>query len=120
MGKRVLIDTDCLIDYYKDKLELASEDSYYISEISLYEFVRGTKNVKESKELLERSFQIVWLDNEILEKASEIWRSLKLTGVILDDRDLIIGATAITKNLKLLTRNVKHYEKLREYNLSFL
>jgi len=120
MGKRILIDTDCLIDYYKDKLELTPEDSYYISEISLYEFIRGTKNPKESKELLEESFQVVWLDNEILEKASEIWRSLKLAGITIEDRDLIIGATAIAKNLKLLTRNVKHYEKLKEFNLSLL
>ena len=80
MGERILVDTDCLIDYYKGGLELNPEDSHYVSEITVYEFIRGTRNVKEAKKILERSFSIVWLDNEILEKASEIWRSLRASG----------------------------------------
>jgi predicted nucleic acid-binding protein len=74
------VDTDCLIDYYKGGLELNPEDSHHVSEITVYEFIRGTRNVKEAKKILERSFSIVWLDNEILEKASEIWRSLRASG----------------------------------------
>jgi predicted nucleic acid-binding protein len=80
MGERILVDTDCLIDYYKGGLELNPEDSHHVSEITVYEFIRGTRNVKEAKKILERSFSIVWLDNEILEKASEIWRSLRASG----------------------------------------
>ena len=68
---------------------------------------------------MEESFDIIWLDNEILEIASDIWRSLKAKGKLIEDRDLIIGATAITKKLKLLTRNIKHYGKLKTYGLVF-
>lgn len=119
MGSRILIDTDCLVDYYKGSLELNSEDSHYLSEITVYEFIRGTKDVEKAKKMLEESFQVVWLDNEILRKSSEIWKALKSSGRPIEDRDLIIGATAITKKLKLLTRNIKHYEGLKAYGLVF-
>ncbi|MBO3768865.1 MAG: type II toxin-antitoxin system VapC family toxin [Thermoproteota archaeon] len=119
MGERILVDTDCLIDYYKGELELNPDDSHHISEITVYEFIRGTKNIKEAKRILEESFFIVWLDNEILEKASEIWRALKASGRLVEDRDLIIGATAMVKRLKLLTRNTKHYDVLKAYGLAF-
>ena len=119
MGERILVDTDCLIDYYKGELELNPEDSHHVSEITVYEFIRGTRNVEEAKKILERSFSIVWLDNEILEKASEIWRHLKASGKLVEDRDLIIGSTAVVKRLKLLTRNIKHYEGLKTYGLVF-
>ncbi|MEM0053199.1 MAG: type II toxin-antitoxin system VapC family toxin [Nitrososphaeria archaeon] len=119
MGSRILVDTDCIIDYYKGFLELDSSGVYHISEITVYEFIRGTRNIKEAKRILEESFQIVWVDNEILEMASEIWRSLKSMGKMIEDRDLIIGCTALTKKLKLLTRNVKHYELLKDYGLIF-
>jgi len=113
------VDTDCLIDYYRGELELNPEDSHHVSEITVYEFIRGTRNVKEAKRILERSFSIVWLDNEILEKASEIWRRLKASGRLVEDRNLIIGSTAVVKRLKLLTRNIKHYEGLKTYGLVF-
>lgn len=119
MGERILVDTDCLIDYYKGELELNPEDSHHISEITVYEFIRGAKDVKEAKRILEESFFIVWLDNEILEKASEIWRNLKASGRLVEDRDLIIGATAVVKKLKLLTRNTKHYDVLKIHELTF-
>ncbi|MEM2820702.1 MAG: type II toxin-antitoxin system VapC family toxin, partial [Thermoproteota archaeon] len=70
MGERILVDTDCLIDYYRGELELYPEDSHHVSEITIYEFIIGTKNVKEVRKILEESFIVVWLDNEILEKAS--------------------------------------------------
>jgi predicted nucleic acid-binding protein len=119
MGERLLVDTDCLIDYYKGELELNTEDSHNISEITVYEFIRGTKDVKEAKRMLEESFSIVWLDDEILEKASETWRNLKTTGRLIEDRDLMIGTTAIVKKLKLLTRNAKHYDGLKAYGIVF-
>ena len=73
----------------------------------------------EAKRLLEREFVVVYCDNEILEKAAEIWRALRRRGALIEDRDLIIGATAIAKGLPLLTGNVKHFKRLREFRLRF-
>jgi len=118
MGERILIDTDILIDYCKEKTELDPKDLHHISEITVYEFIRGTKDIEGAKKMLEESFVVVWLDNRIVTKASEIWRNLKARGESVDDRDLIIAATAITEGLKLLTRNVGHYGRLCEHGLS--
>jgi len=119
MGERVLIDTDSLIDYYREKLELNPEDTYHISEITAYELVRGTKDIEETKRMIEESFTIIWLDNRIMIKASQIWRDLKKKGELVEDRDLLIGATAIVGGLRLFTGNAGHYDKLRQYELNF-
>jgi hypothetical protein len=119
MGERTLIDTDILIEYIKGKVDL--KDIYpYISEITLYEFIRGTEEPRRAKELLEESFSILWVDNKILQLAARIWIELKSGGKAIDDRDLIIGSSAIAYNLKLYTRNRKHFDRLREYGLSYL
>lgn len=69
MGEGVLIDTDALIDYVKGRRSMP-KGLCYISEVTLYEFIRGIKDPGEAKTLLEREFAIVYCDNEILETAA--------------------------------------------------
>ncbi len=117
MGERVLVDTDILVDYYRERIDLPPGNIYYISTITLYEYTRGTRKPREAKKLLEESFIVAPLNNQVLLKSAEIWRNLKQRGALIDDRDLIIGATAITLNLKLYTKNTKHFKRLTEYGL---
>jgi len=117
MGERVLVDTDILIDYCREKIDLPPGNIYYISTITLYEYMRGTKKPKKAKKLLEESFIVIPLNNQILLKSAEIWRNLKQKGALVDDRDLTIGATAIALNLKLYTKNIKHFKRLTEHGL---
>lgn len=118
MGKRILVDTDVLIEYVKGLKELPVSQ-LFISEITLYEFIRGTREIGEAKKLLEEGFAVIYHNNSIVLKASEIWKYLKRKGMLIDDRDILIGATAISKNLPLLTNNVRHYERLKEFGLEF-
>ncbi len=119
MGEGVLIDTDILIDYVKGFVELPKVP-IFISEITLYEFVRGTKDVKRAKKLLEETFVVVYNNNEILLKAAEIWIALKESDEIVDDRDILIASAAIAKNLPLMTRNLKHFKRLERFGLRLL
>jgi hypothetical protein len=64
-------------------------------------------------------FPIIWVDNDIPLKATDIWIKLRKTGFKIDDRDLIIGASAIVKDLKLYTLNKKHFDKLIKYGLKY-
>ncbi len=89
----------------------------YISVVSLYEFTRGKVDPYRAKLLLEEICGVMPLDNEVINKAAEIWRSLKRKGTLMDDRDLLIGVTAIAKDLPLWTRNVGHFKKLEKYGL---
>jgi len=118
MGKGLLVDTDVLIDFIKGFAELPKEP-LFITEITLYEFVRGSKDISKAKALLEEGFHVIFHENSIIKKASEIYAELKRKGEILDDRDILIAATSAAKALPLLTRNRKHYQKLKEFGVVF-
>ena len=117
MGERVLIDTDVLIEYVKGKIDLPEDGIYYISEITLYEFIRGTKDPSKAKKILEEEFIVIWNDNRIIETASVIYRKLRKDGKQLSDADIIIASTAIVNRLKLWTLNKKHFERLKDFGL---
>jgi len=119
MGKRILIDTDVLIDYINGVRELP-KGLIFITEVTLYEFVRGCKDVERGKKLIEEGFKVIFHDNDIILKACEIWRNLKEKGELVDDRDLLIAATAIVKNLPLLTKNVKHFKRFEKFGLKLM
>ena len=91
MGERVLVDTGILIDYYREKIDLPPGNIYYISTLTLYEYVRGNKKPIEAKKLLEESFIITPINNQVLLKGAEIWRNLRQKGALIDDRDLEIN-----------------------------
>lgn len=116
--RRVLIDTDYLLDVEKGKARLPPAQ-IFLSILSLYEFIRGRKDYEKTKDMLEKSLIVVPITNEILIKAVEIYRDLKNKGENIDERDLLIGASAIALGISLKTRNKKHYEKLLDYGLKF-
>ncbi|RDD53684.1 MAG: type II toxin-antitoxin system VapC family toxin [Candidatus Korarchaeota archaeon NZ13-K] len=112
----VLVDTDVLIDVEKGKASLP-RTQLFISWISLYEFLRGRRDFEAAKERMERVFTVLPPMNDVLKKAIEIYRDLKIRGEMIDERDLIVAATAISNGLPLLTRNRKHYERLLDHGL---
>jgi hypothetical protein len=116
VGEGILVDTDVLIEYSKGLIELPYVP-LYITEITLYEFIRGTKDINKAKKALEEGFIVLFHNNEAIKKASEIWIGLKKSGHLIDDRDLLIAAVAITNNLKLLTKNIRHFRKLEKFGL---
>ncbi len=118
MGEGILIDTDVLIDYVKGLRDLPSK-RLYITEIVMYEFIRGTENVDEAKRILEEGFIVIFHDNEIIAKAAKIWVELRKNGKMLDDRDVLIASSAIVKDLHLLTKNLRHYKRLERFGLKF-
>lgn len=111
-----LVDTDILIEYFKKK-EIEKLSGNAISIITLIEFLRGAKDPKTVKEILEDLFFVFNIDNEIIVKYTEIYRDLKTKGIAIDDADLIIASTSITKSVPLITRNLRHFERLRIYGL---
>lgn len=58
---------------------------------------------------------VIYLDEAILEKAGEIYGSLKNKGLVTGELDLLIGTTAIVHELKIVTNNEKHYQNLAKY-----
>ena len=123
---KIVIDTDILIALVKArKLERFSiRYEPYITIITLYEYVRGEVaagiEAEESKRTLEEAFNILPLDNDSVRIASVIWSKLKAKGLLIDDRDPLIGSICISHNLPLWTSNKEHFNRLTDFGLKIM
>ncbi|CAI1492888.1 Ribonuclease VapC1 [Thermococcus nautili] len=114
-----MIDTSVLIDLYKAK-KLEEYAGSAISIVTLFEFVRGIPSERKRVAVLkrlEKLFKVEPLDNVIILTASKIYRYLKGKGKLIDDADIIIGATAIAKGYTVWTTNIDHFERMREFGV---
>ena len=121
--KKYLLDTNICIyflkgqfDLYK-KIEDAGEENCFVSEITIAELKYGVeKSIQKEKnkgilEKFQTKFTVLPIFTALDIYAKEKAR-LKAKGKILDDFDLLIGATAISNNLILATRNVSDFNRL--------
>ena len=120
-----LLDTNICIYFLKgrfglvEKIDSIGFENLFISEITVAELKYGVeksatpdKNRPVINELIERFKQLPIygaLDVYAKEKAR-----LKKAGSIVDDLDLLIGATAIENNMVLVTNNEKHFVRLQD------
>ncbi len=127
-----LIDTDILIDYLKGKdfaIELLSEiwqkDKCFISILTYYELLIGAYSKKQLQIIEEfvKLMNIIDIDLLIVETAADFYKKYRKKGITLPDIDCLIMATAKVKDLKIVTRNVRHYpeiELLSDFSKQFL
>lgn len=109
-----LIDTSVLIDNIKRGIY--EEGS--ISIITLIEVLRGVSSKRRNKvkELLEKGYEILNINNKVILKYCDLYNSLKKRGQLISDADLLIAAIAITNGLTLITQD-KDFERLRRLGL---
>jgi tRNA(fMet)-specific endonuclease VapC len=121
--KKYLLDTNICVYFFngqfnlKEKIREVGFENCVVSEITIaelkYGIAKSTKKEKNQQAL--DTFQskidilpiFTALDIYATEKAQ-----LKIKGRMLDDFDLLIGATAIHNNLTLVTRNVSDFDRL--------
>ncbi|GAB4279410.1 MAG: type II toxin-antitoxin system VapC family toxin [Oscillatoriaceae cyanobacterium] len=83
----------------------------FISGITYYEVKRGLIATNATRQLsdftkLQARFSILLLDNlDILEEAAKIHADLKRRGTPIGDADILIAATAIHRNLTLVSHD---------------
>ena len=121
---RYLVDTDILIDYTLRRepsthvLSDLLEDGVAISILSygeLLEGILGRQSLQEREDAVTSILEIVTLINlseEIVRMFAETRSGLRRTGRLIGDFDILIGATAVIHDLTLLTRNVRHFERI--------
>ncbi len=129
MVKQYLLDTNIICIYFLKgqfnlhyKIEKVGIESCFISEITVAELKYGVEkstHKEKNKEILNQflaQFTVLpilsALDIYTKEKAR-----LKTQGNLLDDFDLLIGASAIANRLILVTRNVSDFERLEGINI---
>ena len=106
----------------KTKFTRAGNDNCLISEITLAELSFGVENSqnKEKNAIALANFLsgviILPIFPSIDIYAKEKAR-LRRLGQPIDDFDLLIGATAVSNDLTLVTNNVAHFERIKEIQI---
>ena len=120
----MVIDTDVLIWYLRgnDKAFklIENSDNFSISVITYMELVQGMRNKKELNSLRQAlhtwNTKILYISEEISAKAMFAVEQHFLSHS-MQLADALIGATAISYGLPLLTGNDKHYKIMKEIQL---
>jgi tRNA(fMet)-specific endonuclease VapC len=121
--KKYLLDTNICIYFLKgqfdlyQKIQAIGEENCLLSEITIAELKYGAENSTQKEknrknlEAFQSKFGILPIFPALDIFAREKSR-LKTKGKILDDFDLLIGATAICNDLVLVTKNVSDFDRL--------
>jgi len=86
-------------------------EEIFISCITYYEVKRGLLAVNATRQLADFSqfcmdYEVLFLDDiEIIEKACEIHVDLQRRGLTIQEQDILIAATAITRGLILVSND---------------
>ena len=117
MHQPVIVDTDILIDFGLDKPDavqtMAKLEENYIITVSvitameLYAGCRSKKDLKKVEELLS-GINIELVTKAVSEKAFELMKMFRSShGVEIND--MLIAATVMALEVKLISKNQKHY-----------
>ncbi len=120
----MIVDTDVLIWYSREHqkaIELIhSLDTFFISVVTYMGIVQGVRNKKElntfKKALGILNVKIFQIDELVSTKAMFFVEQYSLSHS-MELADALIGATAIIKQVPLITGNEKHYRHLPEIKI---
>lgn len=118
-----LVDTDILIKIYrgdKEKREIIEpiQNNLAVSFITILELLAGARSHQNKFEILKTSkaYHVIYLSETISEKAFNLSKKYCVE-YDLGIADILIAATAITRNLPLYTDNIRHFEFIEELTL---
>jgi tRNA(fMet)-specific endonuclease VapC len=90
--------------------------------ITRYEILRGlkakhaTRQITNFEQLCAVSTILPLTDKAVVE-ASEIYAHLKNQGTLIMDADILIAASAIVRDMKLITNNENHFRRIPNLQL---
>ena len=132
----LLIDTSFIIDLIngdpnavEKAIDLDQQQiPVYISSVAVEEYLRGIYYLfSENEEILLRKlfeaesdlarFQTIDFDYQIAKVAARVDANLMIRGEQISTADVLIGATALFHNYKLLTRDTKHFERIENLQI---
>lgn len=125
---KYLLDTNILVDHIRGKEvinQVSAGDEAVISIITLAELTHGAYKSDNPKNSLSKidytidklNLQVENLSKDIVNTFGEIKANLEKKGQRLEDFDLLIAATAKVNNLTLVTRNIKHFKRIKGLKL---
>jgi len=124
--RKSLLDTSTLIAFLRGNLDVIAKVEAYLDEfdalclsiLTYYEILRGLKyigneeKIRDFKGLVDKS-EIIMLDKDIIERASEIYAELMKRGELIEDVDILIAASCLVKGMVLAIDNEKHFRRIK-------
>jgi len=119
------LDSDIIIEYFKGNTSIKNhfdkihKSELFITPITLCELYKGaflSKNVEKNIVIINKllkTINIIEFDFYACELYGKIYSELKEKGKLTQDFDLIIAAICISNNKILITRNIKHFDKIK-------
>lgn len=127
-NNKYLLDTNICISLLRGNKKVAlklieiGEGNCFISVITLHELMFGayyskheTQEVPKVKEFVSR-FPVVSLLHSAEEYAIRKTQ-LRTTGIMIDEFDLLIAATAVSGEYILVTDNTKHFQRIKNLKI---
>lgn len=120
---KYIIDTNTCIEYFKhrhgvaERMSQADRDDLCVSEVTIAELLYGAvhsksvdRHLREVREL-QRDIAVLPISDSLNEYA-DIRHALTSQGLIVEDFDILIGATARHYGLIAVTDNLKHFNPM--------
>ncbi len=88
-----------------------------LNAVSYYELRRGLTLPRFSRRLSQfetslTRYESLPMNTEALDVAVGIYQTLRADGTLLEDADILMAAIAISHDATLVTRNLKHFERI--------
>jgi len=121
MQGQVLVDTDVIIDFLNGiepqagaVEKLLREYRLFLSSITVFELFAGVTGGRRISaiEKLVQSTHVFEIGEKEARTAASIYTGLKRRGRLIGNSDLLIAATALSKNMHLYTRNLDHFSRI--------
>jgi len=121
----IFLDTD-ILSYFltgnaiiREKMQetINNRNQICLTGINVYEIIKGLKyKNNKNKELLFKEFlkntTVFSFDEVAIQKAADIYSSLRKSGMLIGDADILIASIVISNGGKLITNNTKHYQNI--------
>jgi len=122
-----ILDTDFLIALLRGDGDIESlmeifdrEGSYATTVVNVFEVLIGAYRAKtdpsarDKIQNLVRSIDVLGLDIEVADQAARIQAALMDKGELLEARDVLVAAIASKYNAAVVTRNIKHFSRIKD------
>lgn len=122
---KYLVDTDIVISYLKGIKEAVTilqkhQGELAVSVITLGELLEGIHGQPKENERLKwlenflTGVNLLEVDRMVVEQFAQIRSNLRKSGLLIDNFDILIAATALAENLVLITGNIKDFERIEK------
>ena len=116
-----LSDTDIIIDLahrlavaVEAVRALARTGELGTTSVTLFEVLSGARSPEELRryEDLIYPMRIYDLTSQAARQAAAVARTLQAAGLVIGERDTLIAGIALANDCRILTRNVRHFERV--------